>query len=323
MMATRTQTGGRSGVRRLGWWLGLCLVLAPVWSSAQQKNGFELQSALIPHEQILRGGPPRDGIPAIQEPKFERPDGSQPWQPNDLMLTYDSAQESRAFPVGILNWHEIVNVRMDNRPLLISFCPLCGTGIGFDPVVDGRTLTFGVSGLLYNSDLLMYDHQTESLWSQIEGRAVSGPLAGRELRYVPVRHERWHAWQERVEDRGQVLSTDTGYHRDYRQSPYGNYDQSERLYFPVTQTSRQYHPKTWVLGWRHNGEAKVWPFPELAAHEGPVADEVGGKAVTVHYDPDTPSAELRDEQGELLPATRAFWFAWYTFYPDTLIFETD
>lgn len=305
----------------LGGALTLTLLLAAGSGLAQQKNGFDLSGAIIPPAQILQGGPPRDGIPAIREPRFEVPGPSQPWQANDLMLTFDADGDSRAFPIGTLNWHEVVNVRLPTQAVLITFCPLCGTGIGFDPVIDGETLTFGVSGLLYNSDLLMYDHQTESLWSQIEGRAVSGPLAGRELTPVPVRHELWQAWRERVGASGRVLSTDTGYGRDYRQSPYGNYDRSERLYFPVTRTSRKYHPKTWVLGWSHRGEAKVWPFPELAEHGGVVQDSVGGQAVTVHYDPATPSAELRDSDGALLPATRAFWFAWYTFHPDTAIFE--
>ncbi|MBW7471891.1 DUF3179 domain-containing protein [Marinobacter sp. F4218] len=322
-MGTLTCSIRRARNWQLSCWLGVCLLLGSAGGHAQQKNGFDLQSALIPAEQILRGGPPRDGIPAIREPKFERPDSTQPWQPDDLMLTWDGDGESRAFPVGILNWHEIVNVQLPDQSLLITFCPLCGSGIGFDPVVDGRELSFGVSGLLYNSDLLMYDHQTESLWSQIEGRAVSGPLAGKSLERVPVRHELWQQWRDRVGDRARVLSTDTGHRRNYRQSPYGNYDQSERLHFPVSKTSRKYHPKTWVLGWSHNGEAKVWPFPELARHEGALRDEVGGKAVTVHYDPDVPSAELRDENGALLPATRAFWFAWYTFHPDTLIFESN
>ncbi|QSP96458.1 DUF3179 domain-containing protein [Marinobacter salinisoli] len=300
--------------------LGLVLLL-PVPAVAQQKNGFDLGAALIPPEQILRGGPPRDGIPALLNPRFEKPAESQPWAAGDLMLTYDDQRQSLAFPVGILNWHEIVQTELNGQPLLITFCPLCGTGIGFSPVVDGRELSFGVSGLLYNSDLLMYDHQTESLWSQIEGRAVSGPLAGKKLERVPVRHERWQGWRERAGPAGRVLSTDTGYRRDYLKSPYGNYSQSERLYFPVSQTSRKYHPKTWVLGWVHNGEAKAWPFPELAKHGGLLQDDIGGKAVTVVYDPDVPAAELRDENGTLLPATRAFWFAWYTFHPDTGIFE--
>jgi len=295
---------------------------------AQEKNGFDLSNALIPVNEILSGGPPRDGIPSIDEPKFEPASASLPWKKGDLMMTYDQGQSHYAFPIGILNWHEIVNHESGGKPVLISFCPLCGTGMAFDPVVDNRELTFGVSGLLYNSDLLMYDHQTESLWSQIEGRAIAGPLAGNVLEPVAVRHELWQKWRERAGDGGQVLSTDTGFRRNYRQSPYGDYDHSERLYFPVSSTSREYHSKTWVLGWTHNGESKAWPFPELASHladagERVLQDEIGGKTVSVHYDPEAPSAELRDEAGELLPGTRAFWFAWYTFHPETLIFKAE
>lgn len=291
---------------------------------ALEKNGFDLSDALIPVDEIHRGGPPRDGIPSIDSPEFVPASGELPWREDDLVMTYDQGQERYAFPIGILNWHEIVNHDASEKPVLITFCPLCGTGMAFDPTVEGRPLTFGVSGLLYNSDLLMYDHQTESLWSQIEGRAISGPLAGSELEPVAIRHELWRKWRNRVGDAGRVLSTDTGHRRNYRQSPYGDYDHSERLYFPVSSTSRKYHPKTWVLGWTYNGESKAWPFPELADHgAGVLEDQIGGRKVSIHFDADVPSAELRDESGKLLPATRAFWFAWYTFHPETQIFETD
>ena len=177
--------------------------------------------------------------------------------------------------------------------------------------------------MLYKSNVLMYDHQTESLWSQIEGRAVSGPLAGTELEPVAIRHELWHRWRERVEESGKVLSTDTGHRRNYRMSPYGDYDHSERLYFPVTHTSRKYHPKTWVLGWSHNGESNAWAFAELAEHGAVREDRIGGNAVRLLYEPEVPSAELRDESGNLLPATRAFLFAWYTFHPNTDVFKAE
>jgi uncharacterized protein DUF3179 len=311
--------------------IAIPLALMAIFShsvSGQEKNGFDLGNSLVPADEILAGGPPRDGIPSIDNPAFEPADSSLPWQKGDLLMTLDQGQKHYAYPVGILNWHEIVNHKSLETPVLITFCPLCGTGLAFDPVVGGRHLTFGVSGLLYNSDLLMYDHQTESLWSQIEGRAISGPLAGTELAPVPVRHELWQTWRNRGGGDGLVLSTDTGYRRNYRQSPYGDYDHSERLYFPVSRTSREYHPKTWVLGWTHNGESKAWPFPELADqladHKDQVLrDEIGGKKVSIHYDPEAPSAELRDESGQLLPGTRAFWFAWYTFHPETLIFRAE
>lgn len=307
--------------------IGSVLIALLLWATqpaiAESKNGFDVSNARVPVDEILRGGPPRDGIPSIDDPKFERPANSLPWRTNDLMLTFDAENARFAYPIGILNWHEIVNHDLDGTPLLITFCPLCGTGMAFDPEVEGRHLTFGVSGLLYNSDLLMYDHQTESLWSQIEGRAISGPLAGTELRPVAIRHELWGGWQERVGLDGQVLSTDTGHSRNYRMSPYGNYHHSERLYFPVTHTSRKYHPKTWVLGWTYNGESKAWPFPELADYGAVLDDQIGGKAVRIHYDPEVPSAELRDASGKLLPAKRAFWFAWYTFHPETRTYEAD
>lgn len=287
----------------------------------QQKNGFDLNNALVPPDTILHGGPPRDGIPALDDPAFAPPSDVLPWRPEDLVMTLDLAGQSYAYPVGIMNWHEIVNHQIDGRPVLVTFCPLCGTGMVFDPVVAGETLTFGVSGLLHNSDLLMYDHQTQSLWSQIPGKAIAGPMAGTTLKRIRSRHELWGKWLQREAGERHVLSTDTGYQRDYRRSPYGDYDHSERLYFPVSEQSRRYHPKTWVVGLEVNGEARVWPFPELAKAGARVSDDVGGQAVTIHYDPDVPSAWVEDESGRELASTRAFWFAWYTFHPETTVFQ--
>lgn len=303
---------------------GLLVFVVAGSALAQTKNGFDLSNALVPASEIHRGGPPRDGIPALHDPHFVAPERATSWRDDDLLLTYDVGASSYAYPVGILNWHELVNHSLPRQPLLVSFCPLCGTGIVFDPRVSGQLLTFGVSGLLYNSDLLMYDHQTESLWSQIEGRAISGPLAGTELRRLPVRHELWQQWRGRAASNGRVLSTDTGYSRNYRRSPYGDYDISERVFFPVSHSSRRYHPKTWVLGWEHNGEAKAWPFPELEQVDGAeVRDQVGGQAVIVRYDPEVPTAALFTPDGGRLAAIQAFWFAWYTFHPNTGVFEAE
>lgn len=293
--------------------------------SAQTKNGFDLSNATIPVDEIMRGGPPRDGIPSLDDPEFEPASADLPWRSDDLVMTLELEGFEFAYPVGIMNWHEIVNHEVAGTPVLVTFCPLCGTGMIFDPVVDGDTLTFGVSGLLHNSDLLMYDHQTESLWSQIPGKAIAGPLAGTELQRLPVGHELWGRWTEERgdDDRARVLSTDTGFSRDYRRSPYGDYDHSERLYFPVSEQSRRYHPKTWVVGLEHDGEARAWPLPELDGLETPLKDEVGGLSVQVHYDPEVPTARVTDADGNELASTRAFWFAWFAFHPDTTVFTKD
>lgn len=290
---------------------------------AQQKNGFDLSNALVEPDTILRGGPPRDGIPALSDPAFAEPSDALPWRSDDLVMTLDLDGQSYAYPVGIMNWHEIVNHEIDGRPVLVTFCPLCGSGMIFDPVVDGKTLTFGVSGLLHNSDLLMYDHQTHSLWSQIPGKAISGPMAGKTLDRIQGHHELWRKWLERDAGERHVLSTDTGYSRDYLRSPYGDYDHSDRLYFPVSEESQRYHPKTWVMGLELNGEARVWPFPELDSADTPVKDVIAGQTVTIHYDPDVPSAWVVDDTGQELASTRAFWFAWYTFHPETTVFRAE
>jgi thiol-disulfide isomerase/thioredoxin len=145
------------------------------------------------------GCPARDCIPSIDQPEFETPTEAQGWlKPTDLVVSVTYNGATKAYPVKILNWHEIVNDDFNGEPLAITFCPLCNSALVFRrPIVDGRTLEFGVSGRLYKSDLVMYDRQTASFWSQIEGRAIIGPLAGQRLEYVPTEMMTWQKWQER------------------------------------------------------------------------------------------------------------------------------
>jgi thiol-disulfide isomerase/thioredoxin len=145
------------------------------------------------------GCPARDCIPSIDQPEFETPTEAQGWlKPTDLVVSVTYNGATKAYPVKILNWHEIVNDDFNGEPLAITFCPLCNSALVFRrPVVDGKTLEFGVSGRLYKSDLVMYDRQTASFWSQIEGRAIIGPLAGQRLEYVPTEMMTWQKWQER------------------------------------------------------------------------------------------------------------------------------
>ena len=130
----------------------------------------------MPVEEILAGGPPRDGIPALDEPKFVSAAASV-WEDDEHVVGVSVGGESRAYPLAILVWHELVNDSLGGEPILVSYCPLCGTAMVFDRRVGGRERRFGVSGLLYLSDLLLYDRASESLWSQISATAVTGPLA--------------------------------------------------------------------------------------------------------------------------------------------------
>ena len=307
--------------------LRLVLFVLPVLLSADalsrnEKNGFDLPESLIPVEEILPGGPPRDGIPSIDKPYYLAPDKAHYLNDSDLVLGIVHNGIARAYPVRILVWHEIVNSEFDGEPVVITFCPLCGTGLAFSAVVDRRIFDFGVSGLLHKSDLLMYDRQTDSLWSQIPGRAVTGDMAGKELRRLPVVHLSWKDWQERYPN-SQVLSNNTGFSRDYRRDPYAGYDRTERLFFPVSKSDRRYSSKTWVLGLESNGISKVWPFPELAKTTGTIVDTFAGQPVEIRFNAAQQTASAYDPDGNLLPAVRAYWFAWYGFYPDTEVYKAE
>jgi hypothetical protein len=298
------------------------LLLVTVYPAVQGqlKNGFDLSGALIPADDVLSGGPPRDGIPAINEPRFIDALAARFLKPTDRVLGIVRNDVAKAYPVSILNWHEIVNDSFADEPIVVTYCPLCGTGIAYQAKVRGQVLKFGVSGLLYNSDMLLYDRQTLSLWSQIRKQAVSGPQSGVRLQAIAVEHTTWADWRKRYPG-SLVLSTKTGNPRDYTRNPYQGYAQSRTLYFPVQQEDKRYHPKESVLGVEIAGRFKAYPFVELEETDGEVQDKLGGKAITVKYDRLHRTAVVVNSDGELLPSITAFWFAWYAFHPDTDVYS--
>lgn len=291
-------------------------------AGARTMNGFDLSDATIPISSMEAGGPPRDGIPAINEPKFLEADQVDFLKGDDRLLGVQINGRARAYPISILNWHEVVNDRVGSQHFVVTYCPLCGTGMVFAANIADTALTFGVSGLLYNSDVLLFDRNSESLWSQILGEAVSGPLAGAPLPQLPARHTTWDDWRER-HPRTQVLSTDTGFRRDYGASPYRGYERSRRLYFSVAnQAPRDYHPKALVMGLEVDGVHKAYPFEELEKRGASrFSDMVNGERIEVFWNQDSSSAWAETSAGDELPTTTGFWFAWYAFYPETAVFK--
>jgi len=284
---------------------------------AMTMNGFDLDEPLVAEDQIKRGGPPRDGIPSIDNPKFVSAVDVGYLKADDRVLGLVINSEARAYPIAILNWHEIVNDEFAGQAVVISYCPLCGTGMAFEPELPVKE--FGVSGLLYNSDVLLYDRETESLWSQIMSKAISGPLKGRNLKSLPLTHTSWQDWITRHPD-SLVLSTNTGYKRDYSKSPYGGYEKSNQIFFPVSASNKRFHKKEWVLGINIGKTFKAYPFSELAKTSGRIEEDISGQVITILFDRKNSSASARDEQGKEIPTVMSFWFAWYAFHPDTKIF---
>lgn len=270
-------------------------------------------------KKLKSGGVPRDGIPSIDKPKFESVGAADAWlASDDIVFVLEYKGEVRAYPQKILNWHEIVNDTVAGDPLAITFCPLCGSALTFDRRVNGQTLEFGVSGLLHNNDLVMYDRETETLWQQITGEALVGELFGKRLRQVPTSGMRWSDFKSQFLN-GQVLSRDTGFSRDYERDPYSGYEADPNPLFPVEGgVDQTIHPKTVVYGVEAGGSFKAYPLEKIE-EDGTIKDRVGGISVEVSYN--NGNVEVKNtDTGEELSATRLFWFAWKAFRPETQLY---
>ena len=304
-------------------YLPMAIVLLYIFTArvlyAGPANGFDLSGALVPAQEIEHGGPPRDGIPALDRPRFITAGKANFLEGTDRVLGIDRNGVRKAYAVKILNYHEIVNDRFGQEAVVVSYCPLCGTGMAFLAAADGSAHNFGVSGLLYNSDVLLYDRETESLWSQLMKQAVSGPLRGQRLQQIAMSHTRWDDWRNRHPDT-LVLSTDTGSWHDYERSPYAGYENSTALYFPVNSMDPRYHPKELVIGLSVQGIHKAYPFTELSRTNGDIADSIAGKQVQVYYDSRNRTGRVLAADGSELPSTISYWFAWQAFHPDTGVY---
>ncbi len=296
----------------------ILLMMMPV-QAAREMNGFKLTDALVSPRKIKSGGPPRDGIPALFAPKFIAADDASHIDADDRVLGIAYKGVIKAYPIKILNYHEIANDKFGDAAVAVTFCPLCGTGIAFLADAGGQKRTFGVSGLLYNSDVLMYDRETESLWSQIMAQAISGPASGAHLQSIPVLHTTWKNWLARHPE-SLVLKPPTAYGRNYNVSPYLDYAKSSSLMFSVTHSDRRYANKAVVLGVKIGELTKAYPFEELPADTEVVYDELGDHSIVVKYDLPSETAWVLDQDGTEIPSYTAYWFAWVAFHPDTEVF---
>ncbi|MDB2607114.1 DUF3179 domain-containing protein [Zobellia sp.] len=192
----------------------------------------------IPIEEVLDGGPGRDGIPALENPNFLQVSEVDFLTDSDLVIGFKNGDDIRAYPHIILDWHEIINDNIGDVSLAVTYCPLTGTGIGWNRVVGGKETTFGVSGLLYNTNLIPFDRETSSNWSQILNESVNGQLIGDKVDLFPLFETTWGVWKNMYPN-SKVVSTNTGFSRTYGTSPYGDYNtNNDRFLFPVAKDSR-------------------------------------------------------------------------------------
>ncbi|MEM3031590.1 MAG: DUF3179 domain-containing protein [Nitrososphaerota archaeon] len=228
-------------------------------------GGVELRYVVSPDE-IVSGGPPKDGIPSIDKPRFASAEQAESFmRADELVVGLYHKGVARAYPLKILVWHEIVNDVVAGDPIVVTYCPLCYTSTAFIRVLEGEPVEFGVSGKLYNSDLVMYDRKTDTYWSQIWGVAILGKLAGQALQRIQVDVMTWEKWKNLHPDT-EVLTTETGFSRPYGRDPYAatGYYTDTQIWFPVKNRDDRLHPKAIVHGIIIGGKVKVYEEKSIA-----------------------------------------------------------
>jgi hypothetical protein len=319
---------------------------------------------LIPQNEVRDGGPGKDGIPALHAPPRVRIGDSENHylEDEDLVLGYYYGGEVVAYPHAILDWHEIINDKVGGQAIAVTYCPLTGTGIGWGSILEGEETTFGVSGLLYNSNLIPYDRKSGSNWSQIRMECVNGSLIGVDAVILPLVEMPWKTWK-RLYPESLVISTSTGHSRSYGSYPYGSYKTSNSLIFPVSHSDDRLHPKERVLAVIQGGSAKVYRFEHLGMGLSVIQDEFQGTSLLIagirdeymvaynsktwddqvlEFSAGMDEGRLVDQEGnewnlfgtavsgprmgeQLKPVKSfmAYWFSIGAFYPDPEIYTTD
>ena len=233
-------------------------------SSQQQQEQQESSVWSIPINEVIDGGPGRDGIPALVNPNLITADnsGTSFLQDSDLVIGFKDGGDVRAYPHSILDWHEIINDNIGEVSVAITYCPLTGTGIGWNRILNGSETTFGVSGLLYNTNLIPFDRATGSNWAQILNESVNGELIGDKIDIIPLFETTWGTWKKLYPDT-KVVGTSTGFSRTYGTSPYGDYNtNNDRFLFPVSKDTRL-PLKERVHAVISDGKAKAYRFSDV------------------------------------------------------------
>lgn len=251
--------------------------------AAENSNGSTNQNNsewLIPRNEVYDGGPGKDGIPALTEPLFVTVDEASWINDEDLVLGFADGKDIRAYPHPILDWHEIINDKTENHSVAIIYCPLTGTGIGWNRMLNGNETTFGVSGLLYNSNIIPYDRETNSNWSQLLLKSVNGNLSGQHAETYNLVETSWGAWKKMYPG-SKVVSQNTGYDRSYGRYPYGAYREKENLLFPVSNTDNRLHEKERVLAIIKDENARAFTFEKLTESNNIIINNFSGNEIVI------------------------------------------
>lgn len=284
------------------------------------ESSFNFDNLVISRADILHGGPPKDGISALSNPATVSVAHTDFLEPDDRVIGVIINDQSRAYPITILIQHEAVNDVLGETPILVVYCPLCDSVSVLERRLDSETHEFGVSGLIYNSNVLLYDRDDDSLWSQLGFSAISGPNAGRSLPHLGWELTTFADWSNRHPE-STVLSVDTGHQRNYRSNPYSDYFETDRLMFPVANSDTRLNDKDQIIAVKLGEVAKAYPISEIQrAPNGVVRDTIDGQTIVLESNAQTNSARVVQMPANAFVA-HTFWFAWVAFEPDTEVYR--
>ena len=330
---------------------------ATVALSAQEED-----KSIVPLDQIVSGGPPPDGIPSIDNPKFMSvKEADKILEDSELVVGLSVNGDIRAYPLQILVWHEIVNDNVGGVPVAVTYCPLCFTNQVFNRTLeDGNMIEFGTSGKLYNSNLVMYDRVSNSLWSQALAQGIVGKYAGVNLQRMPFDVANWKEWKELYPE-SKVLSRDTGSSRPYGADPYGDYYTNSEVLFPISNTDNRLGLKEIIIGLENSGQYKAYKLQDVEDKKI-INDEISNKSIAVfssfpfmvrvfnrpvvdgqvlqfkynsqnstfidlntgsewNFEGAAINGGLKGKELTRLPFDEGFWFEWVAFHPETQLFK--
>lgn len=310
--------------------LALLVVIVVVFAFSYFKNNLQKKGltgdfagAKVKPEDLEQGCPVKDCIPSIDNPKFESATNANNWlKDSNVVFGINRNGVTRAYPQRILNWHEIINDTISGDPIVVTFCPLCGSAVAFERKVNSAIVEFGVSGKLHNNDLVMYDRAQGNLWQQITGEAIVGPAARRseKLKRIQLATTTWGVWKKE-HPKTQVLSRNTGFKRDYDLYPYGTYEKDNQIYFGLKNAPDQRLPlKEVVYGFEIDGASKTYTEKALK-EKGVIEDTISGQDVRVEYKGDGEVVLTVISSGKTYVPLRNFWFAWAAFHPGTELYK--
>ena len=286
-------------------------------------RGFNLDNLQVPRDEILHGGPPKDGILALTEPISVPVSDADFINGDQRVVGVIVNDQARAYPIGILNWHEAINDVLGDTPILIVFCPLCDSVTVTSRIVNNETHEFGISGLLRNSNVLLYDRTDDSLWSQLGFQAISGPNSGNSLTHL----DNWElttftSWKDRYPD-STVVSFNTGLEnpQNYKVQLYGDLAQTDDLMFPVDTSDNRLKLKDRIMAVKFGNTARAYPIIEIQkSADGVVKDTIEGEIFIFESSKQTNTIKVIQAPEDAFVA-HTFWFAWAAYEPNTEIYK--